>query len=118
LVAILIGCLGLYGLTSSSIEQRIKEIGIRKVLGASISQILSLLSKETTVCILIANVISFPLALYGMNKWLEDFAYRIEITWWMFALSGGIALVIALATVSFQAIKAARANPVESLKYE
>jgi putative ABC transport system permease protein len=117
-IAILIGCTGLYGLTLSSVEQCIKEIGIRKVLGASISQINNLLTKEIVVCILVANLISWPIALYVMNKWLEDFAYRIEITWWMFALAGGIALVIALATVSFQAIKAATANPVESLRYE
>jgi putative ABC transport system permease protein len=117
-IAILIGCMGLYGLTLSSVEQRIKEIGIRKVLGSSISQILNLLTKETAVCILIANLIAWPVAYYLLNKWLQDFAYRIEMSWWMFALAGGIALVIALATVSFQAIKAATANPVDSLKYE
>ena len=118
LIAVLIGCIGLYGLTSSSVEQRIKEIGIRKVLGASISQVLSLLSKETIVCILIANIIACPAAYYFMNKWLQNFAYRIEISWWIFALAGGIVLVIALATVSFQAVKAATANPVKSLRYE
>ncbi|MFZ1289074.1 MAG: FtsX-like permease family protein [Melioribacteraceae bacterium] len=117
-IAILIGCMGLYGLTLSSVEQRIKEIGIRKVLGSSISQILNLLTKETAVCILIANLIAWPAAYYFMIKWLQDFAYRIDISWWMFALSGGIALLIALATVSVQAIKAATANPVESLRYE
>ncbi len=117
-IAILIGCMGLYGLTLSSVEQRIKEIGIRKVLGASLSQINNLLTKESAVCILIANLIAWPIAYYFMKNWLQDFAYRIDITWWMFALSGGIALAIALATVSFQAVKAALANPVDSLKYE
>ncbi|MGD8777467.1 MAG: ABC transporter permease [Ignavibacteria bacterium] len=117
-IAILIGCLGLYGLASNTIEQKIKEIGIRKVLGASVSQIVQMLSKEVFICIIIANLIAGPLTYYFMNNWLQDFAYRIEMSLWMFILSGGIALVIALATVSFQAIKAATANPVEALKYE
>jgi putative ABC transport system permease protein len=117
-ITILIGCMGLYGLTLFSIEQRVKEIGIRKVLGSSISQIISLLTKEIAVCILIANVIAFPIAWYLMKDWLENFAYKIELNWWIFVLSGGIALLIALATVSYQAIKAASANPVESLRYE
>jgi putative ABC transport system permease protein len=87
-------------------------------LGSSVSQIINLLTKETAVCILIANLIAWPIAWYVMNKWLQDFAYRIDISWWIFVLSGGIALVIALATVSFQAIKAATRNPVEALRYE
>ncbi|MGD8781756.1 MAG: ABC transporter permease [Ignavibacteria bacterium] len=117
-IAILIGSMGLYGLTLSSIQQRIREIGIRKVLGSSIVQIVNLLSKEIIICVLIANLIACPIAYYFMNKWLQDFAYRVEISWWVFALSGGTALVIALVTVSFQAIKAATANPVEALRYE
>jgi putative ABC transport system permease protein len=117
-ITILIGCMGLYGLAAFSIEQRLKEIGIRKVLGSSITQIIKLLTKETAVCVLIANLIAWPVAYYLMTKWLEDFAYRSEISWWIFILSGGIALVTSLATVSIQAIKTAVANPVESLRYE
>jgi putative ABC transport system permease protein len=117
-IAVLIGCMGLYGLTSFSVEQRVKEIGIRKVLGSSISQIIKLLTKELAACILIANVIALPIAYYFMNKWLQNFAYRIEISWWVYAVSGGLVLIIAFATVSVNAIKAATANPVKSLKYE
>jgi ABC-type antimicrobial peptide transport system permease subunit len=117
-ISILIACLGLFGLISISAEQRIKEIGIRKVLGASVSNVSLILSKDFLILVIVSNIIAFPVAYYFMNNWLQDFAYRIDISWWMFALSGGIALVIALATVSFQAIKAATANPVESLRYE
>ncbi|MFH1194893.1 MAG: FtsX-like permease family protein [bacterium] len=117
-LSIFISSLGLVGLSSLMIIQRTKEIGIRKVLGASIRSLLALLSKEFIKWLLISNIIAFPVAYFFMNKWLEDFAYRIDISWWMFALSGGIALLIALLTVSYQAIKAATANPVESLKYE
>jgi putative ABC transport system permease protein len=117
-ISILIACLGLFGLASISAEQRRKEIGVRKVLGASISNVALILSKEFLIWVILSNIIAFPAAYYFMNTWLQDFAYRIEISWWMFALAGGIALVIALATVSFQAIKAATANPVESLRYE
>jgi putative ABC transport system permease protein len=117
-LAIIISCLGLLGLASFTNLQRTKEIGIRKVLGASVPGIVSMLSVDFTKWVLLANIIAWPVAYYFMNKWLEDFAYRIEISWWMFVLSGGIVLVIALATVSVQAIKAATANPVESLKYE
>jgi putative ABC transport system permease protein len=118
ILAIFIGCLGLYGLITFSIEQKIKEIGVRKVLGASISQIVYMLSKEIIICIVIANIVALPVSWYWMNEWLQDFAYRININWWAFVLSGGIALVIALATVSFQAVKAALTNPVDSLRYE
>jgi putative ABC transport system permease protein len=117
-ISIFISCLGLFGLASFTAQRKTKEIGIRKVLGASVSSIVSMLSKDFIKWTLAANLIAWPVAYYFMNKWLKDFAYRIEITWWMFVLSGGIALVIALATVSFQAVKAATANPVESLKYE
>jgi putative ABC transport system permease protein len=118
LLAIIIACLGLFALSSYMIAQRTKEIGVRKVLGASISNVAFILSKDFLMLVVVSNIIAWPIAYYFMNKWLQDFAYRIELTWWMFALAGGIALVIALATVSFQAIKAATANPVESLRYE
>ena len=118
LLAILIACLGLYGLTAFTTEQRTKEFGIRKALGATLTNITMLVSRQFIVLVLISDVIALPVAYFFMNEWLQDFAYRIDITWWMLALSGGIALVIALATVSFQAIKAATANPVEALKYE
>jgi putative ABC transport system permease protein len=117
-LSIFISCLGLIGLSSLMTIQRTKEIGVRKVLGASISSLLILLSKEFLKWVIVANVFAWPIAYYLMNKWLQDFAYRININWWIFVLSGGIALVIALATVSFQAIKSATANPVESLRYE
>ncbi|MFC2088085.1 ABC transporter permease [Calditrichota bacterium] len=117
-IAIALSCLGLFGLASFMTEQRIKEIGIRKVLGASISGILILLSKEFTKWVIIANIIAWPLAWFAMNHWLQEFAYRIDIGWWVFFLSGTIAFIIALLTVSSQAIKSAIANPVESLSYE
>ena len=118
LIAIFISCLGLYGLSLFIIENRTKEIGVRKVLGASIPGILKLFYNDFSKLILLSTIIACPLTWYGINKWLQNFAYRIDINVWVFVLSGGIALVIALATVSFQAIKAATANPVESLRYE
>ena len=118
LIAIFISCLGLYGLSLFIIENRTKEIGVRKVLGASIPGILKLFYNDFSKLILLATIIACPLTWYGINKWLQNFAYRIDINVWVFVLSGGIALVIALATVSFQAVKAATANPVESLRYE
>jgi putative ABC transport system permease protein len=118
LLAIIIACLGLFALSSFMILQRTKEIGIRKVLGASISNVVFILSKDFLILVVVSNVIAWPVAYYFMNKWLQDFAYKINISWWLFALAGGIVLVIALATVIFQAIKAATANPVESLRYE
>lgn len=117
-LAIFIACLGLFGLAMFTVEQRTKEIGIRKVLGASISKITTLLSKDFLVLVTIAIIIATPLSWYAMHRWLQDFAFRIEITSWIFALAGGIAVVIALITVSSQAIKAAMSNPVESLKSE
>jgi putative ABC transport system permease protein len=118
LIAIFIACLGLYGLTLFTIENRIKEIGIRKVLGASVLNILKIFFEDYLKLILISTVLACPLAWYAMNKWLENFAYKISISWWLFALAGGIALLIALATVCFQAMKAATANPVKALRYE
>ena len=100
------------------IENRIKEIGVRKVLGASITRIVEMLLSDFTKLIILSSLIACPAAWLIMNNWLQDFAYRIDIGLWVFVLSGAIALVIALATVSFQAIKAAIANPVESLRYE
>ena len=117
-LAIVIACMGLYGLSLYTAERRTKEAGIRKVLGASVTGIIILLSKEFVKWVLIANLIAWPAAYYFMNKWLQDFANKIELSWWMFILSGSIALLIALATVSSQAVKAATANPVESLRYE
>jgi len=118
LIAIFISCLGLYGLTLFTIENRTKEIGIRKTLGASVLSILKIFFEDYLKLILLSTIIACPLAWYAMNKWLGNFAYKISISWWLFALAGGIALLITLVTVSFQAIKAANANPVESLRYE
>jgi putative ABC transport system permease protein len=116
--AILIACLGLFGLVTYAAEQRTKEIGIRKVLGASISNIVNMLSKDFLRLVTISMIIAFPIAWLGMNRWLQDFAYRVTISWWVFALAGLAALLIAIITVSFQAIKAAIANPVKSLRTE
>jgi putative ABC transport system permease protein len=115
---IFISCIGLLGLVIISIEQRTKEIGIRKVLGAAISRIVVLISKEFIILISIAFVIAVPVGYYFIHKWLQDFAYRIHIGWWMFALAGALVIIIALLTMSFQAIKAAVANPVKSLRTE
>ncbi len=116
--AIFIACLGLFGLVTYASEQRTKEIGIRKVLGASVSTIVSMLSRDFLKLIIIAAIIAFPVAWWVMHSWLQHFAYRISITGWVFVIAGGLALVIALLTVSFQAIKAAIANPVKSLRAE
>jgi putative ABC transport system permease protein len=118
LLTILIAAMGMFGLISLFAKQRVKEIGIRKVLGASVSGIVKLLSKDFLLLVSIAIIIATPIAWYVMNNWLQDFAYRITISWWMFLLSGCITILIALITVSFQAIKAAVANPVESLRTE
>ncbi len=117
-LAILIACLGLLGLATYSAVQRTKEIGVRKVLGAEVTSIVTLLSKDFMKLVLVAILIASPFSWYAMSKWLNVYAYQIEISWWVFALSGGIALAIAVATVSFHAIKAARANPVKSLRTE
>ena len=118
MIAIFISCLGLFGLAAFTAEKRNKEIGIRKVLGASVANIVSLLSAEFVYMLLFSMVIAFPLAWLAMNKWLENFAYRITIGWWIFLTAAIIALLVALLTVSFQAIKAALANPVKSLRTE
>ena len=118
ILAIIIASLGLFGLSAFSIEQRTKEIGIRKVLGASVQQVIIVVSKEFFLLIAIAFLISIPVAWWAMNKWLQDFAYRINISWWFFAAAGIIVLLIALFTISFQSIKAAVANPIKSLRTE
>ena len=117
-LAIFIACLGLFGLAMFSVEQKTKEIGIRKILGASVTNITTLLSKDFLKLVGIAFIIAVPLAWFGMNKWLQDFAYRIEISWWMFALAGLLAMSIALLTIGYQAVKIALANPVKSLRTE
>jgi hypothetical protein len=117
-IAILISCLGLFGLAAFTAERRTKEIGIRKVLGASVGSIVGLLSKEFIRLVLIAFVLTSPLAWFALRHWLQDYPYRIDLEWWMFALTGGAALLIALLTVSYQSIKVALGDPVKSLKSE
>jgi putative ABC transport system permease protein len=117
-LTIFVACMGLFGLATYTAEQRSKEIGIRKVLGASVTQVTQMLSKEFLKLVLIGCVIAFPLSWWAMHKWLQDFAYRIDIHWWVFVLAGAAALLIALFTVSFKAIRAALANPVKSLRTE
>jgi len=116
--AIFIACLGLFGLVTYAVEQRIKEIGVRKVLGASVSSIVGLISKDFTMLVGIAALVAFPVAWWAMYNWLDTFAYRTEISWWIFLLAGAVAFVIALLTVSIQTIRAALANPVKSLRSE
>jgi putative ABC transport system permease protein len=118
ILTIFVACLGLFGLATYTAEQRTKEIGIRKVLGASVTQITQMLSKEFVKLVLIASAIAFPVAWWAMSKWLQSFAYRINISWWVFITAGSAALLIALITVSVQAIKAATANPVKNLRTE
>jgi ABC-type antimicrobial peptide transport system permease subunit len=118
LLTIFISCLGLFGLASYMAENRIKEIGVRKVLGASVQSITSLLSVDFLKLVLISVTLAVPVSWYLMSKWLQDFAYRVTISWWTFALAGVLALVIAFLTVSYQAVKAAIANPVDSLRDE
>ena len=118
LLAIVIACLGLFGLVTFAAEQRVKEIGIRKVLGAAIPDIFMLLSKDFVKLLVLSICIASPIAWWAMTRWLQDFAYRTNIGWWMFAAVGAVCLLIALATISFQAIKAAVANPVNSLRAE
>jgi putative ABC transport system permease protein len=117
-MAILISCLGLFGLAAFNAEQRGKEIGIRKVLGANLAGIVQLLSKDFLLLVIIAMVIATPIGGWAMSKWLRQFPYRIHISWWMFAFAGLFAILIALMVVGFQAIKAAVTNPVKSLRNE
>ena len=118
LLAIIISCFGLYGIASFATSLRTKEVGIRKVLGSSVTALLHLLTKEYVVLVIVANLFAWPVSWYAMNQWLQNFAYRIDLTIWPFLLAGLSALVIALLTISWQAMRAATANPVESLRYE
>ncbi|HEX8529700.1 MAG TPA: FtsX-like permease family protein, partial [Cytophagales bacterium] len=117
-LAIFLACLGLFGLAAFTTAQRTKEIGIRKVLGASVTSIVALLSKDFLRLVGVGFLLAAPLAWYAMHKWLEGFVYRVEMAWWLFALAGGLAGLIALLTVSFQAVKAALTDPVKSLRSE
>ncbi len=116
LLAICIACLGLFGLAAYAAEQRTREIGIRKVLGATVTNIVGLLSMNFLKLVMLSAVIAFPLAWWAMHNWLQDFAYRVDISWKVFALAAILSVAIALFTVSFQAIKAALSNPVKSLR--
>jgi putative ABC transport system permease protein len=118
ILSILIACLGLFGLAAFNAEKRTKEIGIRKVLGASVTQITYGLSIDFLKLVGIAIFIALPLGWYAMNSWLENFSYRIEISWWIFVLAAFLAVIISIITVSFQSVKAAIVNPIDSLKTE
>lgn len=118
MLAIVISCLGLFGLASFAAERRIREIGIRKVLGATVENIVTMLSKDFVKLVLLANIIAWPLAFFGVRRWLQDFAYHIDISWWIFLVAGVAAILIALLTVSYQAVKAGLSNPVKSLRTE
>jgi ABC-type antimicrobial peptide transport system permease subunit len=118
LFAIVIASMGLLSLVALSVRQRTKEIGIRKVLGASVSGIIGLISREYTLLVVLANLIAWPVAAYLMNSWLEDFAYRIGLPWWAFLVAGCATLAIALLAVGIQSLRAAMANPVDALRYE
>ena len=117
-LSVFISCLGLFGLTTFATQQRIKEIGVRKVLGASVSGIVGMLSKDFIKLVLWALVIAFPVSAWMMNRWLQDFAYHIRLHWSFFAVAGVAALVISFLTVSYQSVKAAMTNPVKSLRSE
>jgi putative ABC transport system permease protein len=118
ILALFISCLGLFGLSMFMTEQRTKEIGIRKVHGANVSSILTLINREVVILMIVAGVIASPIAWYITNWWLQNFAYRTGLDWWMFVFGGALALLVALLTVSYQSLKAALANPVDSLRYE
>ena len=117
-LAILIACFGLLGLSAYNILQRTKEIGIRKVMGASVRHVLFLLSKDFLLLVIVSFVLAIPITWWIMYNWLQDFAYRIDIKWWVFGIAGLVALLIAIVTISLQAIKAALSNPVKSLRTE
>ena len=118
IIAILIACIGLFGLSSILLNKRTKEIGIRKVNGAKISEVIIMLNKDFAKWVAIAFVIACPISYFAMTKWVENFAFKTSLSWWIFALAGLLALGIALLTVSWQSWRAATKNPVEALKYE
>jgi putative ABC transport system permease protein len=118
ILSIFLACLGLFGLSAYTTAQRTKEIGVRKVLGASVASIVALLSRDFLKLVFIAIVLASPIAWYTMHRWLQDFAYKIDIEWWVFALAGLLAVGISLLTVGFQSMKAALMNPVRSLRTE
>ena len=117
-LAIFIACIGLLGLATFIAQQRTKEIGIRKVLGASVTNLVAIVSKDFLQLIVLSTIIAAPLAWWSMNAWLQDFVYRIEINWWVFVVVGLVAILIAFVTIGTQSLKAALANPVESIKSE
>lgn len=117
-IAILISCLGLFGLATYTAQVKVKEIGIRKVLGASVLNITAMLSKDFLILVCVSLLIASPIGWFAMNKWLQNYQYRIDIHWWIFALAGAAAIIIAFATIGFQAFKAALTNPVKSLRSE
>ncbi|MFC2082281.1 ABC transporter permease, partial [Bacteroidota bacterium] len=117
-LALMIASLGLFGLAAFMTQRRTKEIGVRKVLGASIPSVVMLLSREFIIWVIIANLVAWPISHYAMTKWLQSFAYRIDINIWVFITAGIIALIIAIGTVTYQSIKAAIANPTNSLRAE
>jgi len=118
LLTILVACLGLFGLVTFTAEQRFKEIGIRKVLGSTIGQIVAMLSKDFLKLVGISFAVAFPVGYYAMDKWLQSFAYRIEMQWWLFVLAGLITILIAFATIGWKSFKAATMNPIKSLRTE
>jgi putative ABC transport system permease protein len=118
LLTVIVACLGLFGLVTYAAERRVKEIGVRKVLGASVTEITRMLSADFIKLVLFACLIAFPVSWWATNKWLQSFAYRMTLHWWVFALAGLVAMIIALITLSWQSIKAALANPVKSLRTE
>jgi putative ABC transport system permease protein len=118
IITIFISCIGLFGLTTLSVQKRTKEIGVRKVLGANVLQVSALISKNFITLVFLAFIVAIPAAWYATGQWLQNFAYRIEMNWWVFAFASVLTVVIALLTISFQAVKAALANPVKSLRTE
>ncbi len=117
-VAIFLSCFGLFGLITFQVQSKTREIGIRKVLGATVGSVVGMLSRDFLRLVLASFVVAFPLAYYFMDKWLADFAYRVELRWWMFAVAGALAVLLAFLTLSFQSVRAALANPVRSLRSE
>jgi putative ABC transport system permease protein len=118
LLSVIVACMGLFGLATHTEERRTKEIGIRKVLGATTGNMVMMLSKDFLKLVVIASLIAIPIAWYAMHNWLQDFAYRTDINWWIFVLSTGLVAFIALTTISFQSFRTATANPVKSLRSE